>query len=119
MLRPRSHPPRARLSWRRGSRCVHCCCDACSGGSGQAGSSLFGVAAVAGKTYPAVQIEIDPERVADFARAIGSNPSAGVAPTFSAGYSPGATVPQLFWGGDAAGVFFRPPVAGGGVGWGG
>ena len=39
------------------------------------------MAAVAGKTYPAVRMEIDPERVADFARAIGADPSDGVPPT--------------------------------------
>ena len=65
------------------------------------------MAAVAGKTYPAVQIEIDPERVADFARAIGSNPSDGVPPTFAAVYSLGATVPQLFGDEDAAVDFAR------------
>jgi len=35
------------------------------------------VAAVAGRTYPAVTFEIESERVADFARAIGADPQPG------------------------------------------
>ena len=50
----------------------------------------------AGRTYPAVTFEIDAERVAAFARAIGADPRAGVPPTFAAVYSLGATAPQLF-----------------------
>ncbi len=65
------------------------------------------MAAVAGRTYPAVQIEIDCERVADFARAIGANPADGVPPTFAAVYALGATAPQLFGDGDAAIDFAR------------
>jgi N-terminal half of MaoC dehydratase len=57
-------------------------------------------AGVAGRTYPPVMFEIDPERVAAFARAIGADPAGGVPPTFAAVYSLGATAPQLF--GDAA-----------------
>ncbi len=57
---------------------------------------------VAGKTYPAVQFELEPERVAEFARAIGADPRAGVPPTFAAVYSLGATAPQLFGDEDAA-----------------
>ena len=53
----------------------------------------------AGRTYPAVTFEIDSERVAAFARAIGADPAAGVPPTFAAVYSLGVTAPQLF--GDA------------------
>jgi len=60
------------------------------------------VAAVAGKTYPAVQIEIDPDRVAEFARAIGADPAEGVPPTYSAVYSLGVTVPTLFADDEAA-----------------
>jgi MaoC dehydratase-like protein len=60
------------------------------------------VAAVAGKTYPAVQVEIDPERVADFARAIGADPSDGVPPTYAAVYSLGVTAPSLFGDEEAA-----------------
>ena len=54
---------------------------------------------VAGRTYPAVTFEIDKERAAAFARAIGADPASGVPPTFAAVYSLGATAPQLF--GDA------------------
>jgi hypothetical protein len=56
----------------------------------------------AGRTYPAVTFEIDPERVAAFARAIGADPTAGVPPTFAAVYSLGATAPQLFEDPEAA-----------------
>lgn len=63
------------------------------------------MAAVAGKTYPAVQIDIDPERVADFARAIGADPADGVPPTYAAVYSLGVTAPQLF-GDDEAAIDF-------------
>ncbi len=65
------------------------------------------MAAVAGRTYPAVQIEIDCERVADFARAIGANTADGVPPTFAAVYALGATAPQLFGDEDAAIDFAR------------
>jgi hypothetical protein len=50
----------------------------------------------AGRTYPAVTFEIDAERVAAFARAIGADPTAGVPPTFAAVYSLGSTATQLF-----------------------
>jgi hypothetical protein len=63
------------------------------------------VAAVAGKIYPAVQIEIDPERAANFARAIGADPAEGVPPTYAAVYSLGVTAPQLF-GDDEAAIDF-------------
>ena len=63
------------------------------------------MAAVAGKTYPAVQIEIDPERAAEFARAIGADPEDGVPPTYAAVYSLGVTVPKLF-GDDEAAIDF-------------
>src|SRR5882672_1986912 len=56
----------------------------------------------AGRTYPAVMFEIDAERVAAFARAIGADPTDGVPPTFAAVYSLGATAPQLFGDADAA-----------------
>src|SRR5216683_1865625 len=65
------------------------------------------MAAVAGRTYPAVQFEIDPDRVADFARAIGGDPADGVPPTFAAVYSLYATAPQLFADEDAAVDFAR------------
>jgi len=63
--------------------------------------------AVAGRTYPAVQFEIDPDRVTDFARAIGADPAEGVPPTFAAVYSLYATAPQLFADEDAAVDFGR------------
>jgi hypothetical protein len=60
------------------------------------------VAAVAGRTYPAVKFEIEPERVAAFARAIGADPGDGVPPTFAATYALEATAPQLFGDEEAA-----------------
>ena len=54
------------------------------------------MAAVAGRTYPAVKFDIEPERVDRFARAIGADPADGVPPTFAAVYSLGTTAPQLF-----------------------
>jgi acyl dehydratase len=60
------------------------------------------VAAVAGRTYPAVKFEIEPERVAAFARAIGADPADGVPPTFAATYALEATAPQLFGDEEAA-----------------
>jgi hypothetical protein len=54
------------------------------------------IGSAAGRAYPPVSFEIDKERVAAFARAIGADPAAGVPPTFAAVYSLGATAPQLF-----------------------
>lgn len=65
------------------------------------------MAAVAGRTYPAVQFEIESERVADFARAIGADPTDGVPPTFAAVYSLGVTAPHLFTDDEAAVDFAR------------
>jgi len=62
---------------------------------------------VAGRTYPAVRFEIEPERVAEFARAIGADPGDGVPPTFAAVYSLGVTAPHLFADEDAAVDFSR------------
>jgi hypothetical protein len=61
-----------------------------------------GAAGVAGRTYPPVTFEIDRERVAAFARAIGADASREVPPTFAAVYSLGATAPQLFGDEEAA-----------------
>jgi hypothetical protein len=61
------------------------------------------VVEVAGKTYPAVEFEIDSARVDEFAHAIGADPAHGVPPTFAAVYSLGVTAPQLF-GDDAAAI---------------
>src|SRR5689334_25386047 len=60
---------------------------------------------VEGKQYDPVTVELDPEHVAAFARAIGADPSDGVPPTYAAVYSLGVTAPQLF-GDDEAGVDF-------------
>ena len=62
----------------------------------------MGVAAVAGKVYPAVRFEIQHDRVAQFARAIGADPADGVPPTFAAVYSLGVTAPHLFMDEEAA-----------------
>ena len=51
---------------------------------------------VEGKTYPVVTSVIEPERVAQFARAIGADPADGVPPTFASVYALEATGPQLF-----------------------
>ncbi len=65
------------------------------------------MAAVAGRLYPAVRFEIESERVADFARAIGADPADGVPPTFAATYALEATAPQLFGDEEAAIDFGR------------
>ncbi len=57
---------------------------------------------VAGRVYPAVQFEIERDRVAAFARAIGADPEDGVPPTFAAVYSLGVTAPHLFMDEEAA-----------------
>jgi hypothetical protein len=57
---------------------------------------------VAGRTYPPVSFEIDPDRVSVFARAIGADPADGVPPTFAAVFALGITAPQLFGDADAA-----------------
>ncbi len=65
------------------------------------------MAAVAGRTYPAVKFEIAPDRVAAFARSIGADPEDGVPPTFAAVYALGVTAPQLFGDDEAAVDFAR------------
>jgi hypothetical protein len=65
------------------------------------------VAAVAGRTYRAVQFEIEGSRVAEFARSIGADPDDGVPPTFAAVYSLGVTAPHLFMDDEAAVDFAR------------
>jgi hypothetical protein len=69
------------------------------------GKVAAGAASVAGRAYPPVSFQIDAERAAEFARAIGADPGVGVPPTFAAVYSLGVTAPQLF-GDDEAGVDF-------------
>jgi hypothetical protein len=66
-----------------------------------------GEIAIAGRTYPPVTFQIDAERAAAFARAIGADPGAGVPPTFAAVYSLGVTAPQLFGDEEAAVDFAR------------
>lgn len=51
---------------------------------------------VAGRTYSPVGFQIDGQRVAAFAAAIGAEQASGVPPTFAAVYSLGVTAPQLF-----------------------
>src|ERR1700674_1685188 len=106
--RPHGHP-----SWTRGPRCARCCCGgglpACGRGrpnlSRESGAGAS--AGVAGRTSPAVTFEIEPERAAAFALAIGADPAAGVPPTFAAVYSLGVTAPQLFGDEKAAVDFAR------------
>jgi hypothetical protein len=62
---------------------------------------------VAGRTYPPVSFQIEPDRVEAYARAIGADPADGVPPTFAAVYSLGATAPQLFGDAEAAVDFAR------------
>ena len=62
---------------------------------------------VAGKAFPPVDFDIERERVAAFARAIGADPGSGVPPTFAAVYSLGVTAPQLFGDEEAAVDFAR------------
>lgn len=60
---------------------------------------------MAGKEYPEVEVTLEAEPVAAFARAIGANLGAGVPPTYAAVYALGATAPQLFQD-EEAGVDF-------------
>ena len=62
---------------------------------------------VEGKQYPPVTVDIDADKVAEFAWAIGADPHEGVPPTYAAVYSLGATAPQLFGDEDAAVDFAR------------
>ena len=66
------------------------------------GLGAHATAGMAGRTYPAVTFDIDRQRVAAFALAIGADPAGGVPPTFAAVYSLGATAPQLFSDAEAA-----------------
>jgi hypothetical protein len=50
---------------------------------------------VAGREYPAVEVTIDPDRVAAFARALGADPAAGVPPTYAVVYTWEATAHQI------------------------
>jgi hypothetical protein len=68
-------------------------------GTGVAGRPTAGVA---GRTYPPVAFEIEPERVDAFANAIGADAHGSVPPTFAAVYALGVTAPQLFGDEEAA-----------------
>jgi hypothetical protein len=57
---------------------------------------------VAGREYPPVDLTIDGEQAAAFARALGADPGQGVPPTYAAVYALGATAPQLFGDEEAA-----------------
>lgn len=62
---------------------------------------------IEGKQYPPVTVDIDADKVAEFAWAIGADPHEGVPPTFAAVYCLGATAPQLFGDEEAAIDFSR------------
>jgi hypothetical protein len=64
-------------------------------------------AGVQERTYPPVRFEIEPDRAAAFALAIGADPADGVPPTFAAVYSLGPTAAQLFSDEEAAVDFAR------------
>lgn len=72
--------------------------------SGEPRNAAGGAAA---RTYPPVNFQIEADRAAEFARAIGADPGAGVPPTFAAAYSLGVTAPQLFGDDEAAIDFAR------------
>jgi N-terminal half of MaoC dehydratase len=57
---------------------------------------------VAGRQYPPVDLTIDSEQAAAFARALGADPGQGVPPTYAAVYALGATARQLFEDQEAA-----------------
>src|SRR6266705_5979602 len=62
---------------------------------------------VDGKQYPPVTVEIEADKVAEFAWAIGADPHDGVPPTYAAVYCLGATAPQRFGDEEAAVDFAR------------
>jgi hypothetical protein len=51
---------------------------------------------VAGTEYPPVEVTIDADRVAAFARSLGVDPADGVPPTYAAVYTWDATAHQIF-----------------------
>lgn len=59
------------------------------------------------REYEPVELTVDPEHAARFARAIGADPAAGIPPTYAAVYALGATAPQLFADREAAVDFSR------------
>jgi hypothetical protein len=54
-----------------------------------------------GRQYPPVEVTIDPDRVAAFARALGADPSDGVPPTYAVVYAWEATAQHIFGDPDA------------------
>ena len=62
---------------------------------------------MAAKEYEPVELVIDPEHAARFARAIAADPAAGIPPTYAAVYALGLTAPQLFGDPEAAVDFGR------------
>src|SRR4030088_55401 len=56
---------------------------------------------VVGRVYPPVEVTIDPDRVAAFARSLGADPADGVPPTYAVVYAWEATAHQIFGDPDA------------------
>jgi hypothetical protein len=54
-----------------------------------------------GREYPPVEVTIDGDRVAAFARALGADPADGVPPTYAVVYAWDATAHQIFGDPDA------------------
>ena len=50
---------------------------------------------MAGREYPPVEVTIDPDRVAAFARSLGADPADGVPPTYAVVYTWDATAHQV------------------------
>jgi hypothetical protein len=57
---------------------------------------------VSGREYPPVDLTIDRDHAAAFARALGADPGQGVPPTYAAVYALGTTASQLFGDEEAA-----------------
>ena len=55
---------------------------------------------IAGREYPPVEVTLEPDRVAAFARSLGTDPTSGVPPTYTVVYTWEATAPQIL--GDAS-----------------
>ena len=55
---------------------------------------------IAGREYPPVEVTLEPDRVAAFARSLGTDPAGGVPPTYAVVYTWEATAPQIL--GDAS-----------------
>jgi hypothetical protein len=59
------------------------------------GGSVPIALSIAGREYPPVEVTIDPDRVAAFARSLGADPTAGVPPTYAVVYTWEATAQQI------------------------